>query len=106
MAWISRSLREIVDWSAISRAARGVGTAEPVMAVRAAREAVKVEKARDLVRLAGDVGRVQARAGTQAALDGLKIAEGPRDMSRIARLAATKGGKTRAILRQPEMQRP
>jgi hypothetical protein len=99
MAWIGRSLREIVDWGAISRAARGVGTAEPVMAVRAAREAVKVEKARDLVRLAGDVGRVQARAGTQAALDGLKIAEGPRDMSRIARLAATKGGKTRAILK-------
>ena len=48
---------------------------------------------------AGDVGRVQARAGTQAALDGLKLAEGPRDMSRIARLAATKGGKTRAILK-------
>jgi hypothetical protein len=45
------------------------------------------------------VGRVQTRAGTQAALDGLKLAEGPRDMSRVARLAATKGGKTRAILK-------
>jgi hypothetical protein len=42
---------------------------------------------------------VQAKAGTQAALDGLRIAEGPHDMSRIARLAATKGGKTRAILK-------
>ena len=39
------------------------------------------------------------KAGTQAALDGLKLAEGPRDMSRIARLAAAKGGKTRAILK-------
>jgi hypothetical protein len=67
--------------------------------VRAAREAVKVEKARDLVRLVGDVGRVQTRAGTQAALDGLKLAEGPRDMSRVARLAAAKGGKTRAVLK-------
>ncbi len=98
-AWIGRSLREIVDWSALSRAARGASIAEPAVAVRAAREAVKVEKAHDLVRLVGDVGRVQARAGTQAALDGLKLAHGPRDMSRIARLAATKGGKTRAILK-------
>jgi hypothetical protein len=54
---------------------------------------------RDLVDLARDVGRVQARAGTQAALDGLKLAEGPRDMSRIARLAASKGSRTRAILK-------
>jgi hypothetical protein len=45
------------------------------------------------------VGRVQSRAGTQAALDGMKLAQGPRDMSKIARLAATKGGKTRAILK-------
>ena len=67
--------------------------------MRAAREAVKVDKAQGLVRLVGDVGRVQAKAGTQAALDGLKLAEGPRDMARIARLAAAKGGKTRAILK-------
>jgi len=60
---------------------------------------VKVEKAQDLARLVGDVGRVQAKAGTQAALDGLRIAEGPRDMSRISRLAASKGNKTRAILK-------
>jgi hypothetical protein len=51
------------------------------------------------VRLVGDVGRVQTRAGTQAALDGLKLAEGPRDMSRVARLAAAKGSKTRAVLK-------
>ena len=47
----------------------------------------------------GDVGRVQRKAGTRAALDGLKIAEGPRDVSRIARLAESKGTQTRAILR-------
>jgi len=98
-AWIGRSLREIIDWGALARAARGASITEPAVAVRASRDAVKVEKAQDLVALAGDVGRVQARAGTQTALDGLKLAEGPRDMSRIARLAATKGGKTRAILK-------
>src|SRR5258706_15950272 len=63
------------------------------------REAVRVENATSLARLVGDVGRVQASVGTRAALDGLKLAEGPRDVSKIARLAAAKGGKTRAILK-------
>jgi hypothetical protein len=98
-SWINHSVREVVDWSALQRAARGVSITEPALAVRTAREAVKVEKAQGLVRLVGDVGRVQAKAGTQAALDGLRLAQGPRDMSRIARLAAAKGGKTRAILK-------
>src|ERR1700704_4317971 len=97
--WISPSVREVIDWTSLRSALRSASITQPAAAVRAAREAVKVEKARDLVRLVGDVGRVQTRAGTQAALDGLKLAEGPRDMSRIARLAATKGGKTRAILK-------
>jgi hypothetical protein len=60
---------------------------------------VKFEKADGLVRLVSDVGTVQAKAGTQAALDGLKLANGPREMGRIAKLAEKKGGKTRAILR-------
>jgi hypothetical protein len=98
-AWISRSVREVVDWTSLRSAIKGASMTQPAAAVRAAREAVKVEKARDLVRLVGDVGRVQSRAGTQAALDGMKLAQGPRDMSKIARLAAAKGGKTRAILK-------
>src|SRR5262245_37597437 len=98
-AWLSRSLRETIDWPALRRAIGSTNVTEPAVAIRAAREAVKVEKAQDLMRLAGDVGRVQSKAGTRAALDGLKLAEGPRDMSRIARLAASKGGKTRAILK-------
>src|SRR5262249_40432049 len=77
----------------------GASITKPAAAMRGAREAVKVEKAQELVRLVGNVGRVQASAGTRAALDGLRLAEGSRDMSRIARLAATKGGKTRAILK-------
>ena len=98
-AWISRSLREVVDWPMLNRAVKDASIVQPAAAVRAVREAVKVEKAQGLVRLVGDVGRVQARAGTQAALDGLKLAQGPRDMSKVARLAAAKGGKTRAILK-------
>jgi hypothetical protein len=97
--WVGRSLREVLDWGAFGRAIGGASVTGPIVAVRAAREAVKVEKTADLFRLAGDVGRVQAKAGTQAALDGLKIAEGPRDMSRIAQLAEKYGGKTRAVLK-------
>jgi len=97
--WLARSLRELVDVTALQRALRQVSITGPTLAVRAAREAVKVEKAEGLVRLVGDVGRVQAKAGSRAALDALKLAEGPRDMEKIARLAAAKGGKTRAILK-------
>ena len=97
--WLTRTLREIVDWGALRRAATNVSLTEPATAVRAARQAVKVEKTQDLVRMVGDVGRVQTRAGTQAALDGLKLAQGPRDIARVARLADAKGNKTRAILK-------
>ena len=39
------------------------------------------------------------RLGTRGALDTLKIAEGPKDVARAARLAEAQGGKTRAILK-------
>jgi len=81
------------------KAARRMGRINPVLAVRVAREAVKVEKAGGLVELVGDVGRVETKAGAQAALDTLKVAEGPEDVSRLARLAAAKGTKTRAIVK-------
>jgi hypothetical protein len=51
------------------------------------------------VRLAKDVGRITEKAGTRGALDTLKIAEGPKDVTRAARLAAAKGGQTRAIIK-------
>ncbi len=97
--WIGRSLREVVDWSALKRAIAGASLAEPVLAVRAAREAVKVERAGGLVHLVRDVGRVQTKAGTQAALDGLKLADNPAEMGRVAQLAEKKGSKTRAIIK-------
>jgi hypothetical protein len=96
--WIGRSLREIVDWNSLRRAG-SVSLTDPAMAVRAAREAVKFDKADGLVDLAKNVGRVQTKAGTQAALDGLKVSRGPRDMARLAVLADAKGGKTRAIVK-------
>ena len=94
-----RMLRGVVDWAALKRAITGVSVTEPQVAVRAARDAVKVERAGRLVDLARDVGTIEAKAGTQAALDSLKVAETPREMSRVAKLAEKEGGKTRAILK-------
>ena len=72
---------------------------QPALAVRTVREAVKVERAGGLMHLARDIGRVQEKAGARAALDGLKIAEKPGDMARLARLAEKEGSRTRAILK-------
>jgi hypothetical protein len=98
-AWIGRALRGVVDTSVLGRALATASITEPAVAVRAVREAVKVEKVEELARVVGDVGRVEAKAGTQAALDSVKLAEGPADMSRFARLAEAEGGKTRAIIK-------
>lgn len=97
--WISSSLRHAVDGSALRRSLAGASITEPALAVRATREAVKVGKADDLLRLARDVGHVQVKAGTNAALDGLKVAQSPREMARVAKLAEKNGSKTRAILK-------
>jgi len=97
--WFMRSLRDAIDWSKLGSTMKVASLTEPAVAVRAARDAVKVEKTQSLMRAIGNVGRVRSKAGTQAALDALKIAEGPRDLSRMARLAEAKGTRTRAILR-------
>lgn len=98
-SYIWRSLRRVVDWGQMKKAFAGVSVTEPQLAIRAAREAVKIERAGGLVDLARSVGRVQSKAGTQAALESLKIAESPRDMARIAKLAEKQGSRTRAILK-------
>jgi hypothetical protein len=77
----------------------GVDGSESAVAVRAARETVKVERSGGLMRFIGDVSRIESNAGTQAALDGLKLARSPEEMSRVAKLAEKEGSKTRAILK-------
>jgi hypothetical protein len=96
---VTRTLRSVVDVAALRGALGNASLANPAMATRAAREAVKIGKADDLFRLTRDVGSVQAKAGTRAALDGLKMSDSPREMARVAKLAEKEGGKTRAILK-------
>ena len=98
-AWAGRSAREVVDTPMLQHAVAGGSLLRPTQTVSAISAAFRAEKAGALVRLAKDVGRVGERAGVRAAQDTLKIADGPKDVARAARLAAAKGGKTRAILK-------
>src|SRR4029077_2541887 len=68
------------------KAARRTGRLNPTLAVRAAREAVKVEGAGGVVPLAKNPGRIEAEPGGRAAVDRLVVAREPQDVSRMARL--------------------
>jgi hypothetical protein len=97
--WAGRSAREVVDTPVLQRAVASGSVMRPGETASAIRAAFRAEKAGGLVRLAKDVGRVTEKAGTRGALDTLKIAEGPKDVARAARLAEAKGGQTRAIIK-------
>jgi hypothetical protein len=97
--WAGRSARDVVDTPVLEEAVASSSVLHPSDSVSAISAAFRAEKAGALVRLAKDVGRITEKAGTRGALDTLKIAEGPKDVSRAARLAEAEGGKTRAILK-------
>jgi hypothetical protein len=97
--WAGRSAREVVDTPMLQHAVASGSVMHPGQTVSAIRAAFHAEKAGALVRLAKDVGRVSEKAGARGALDTLRIAEGPQDVARAARLAESKGGQTRAILK-------
>jgi hypothetical protein len=97
--WAGRSAREIVDAPMLQKAVASGSVMRPGQTMSAIRAAFRAEKAGGLVRLAKDVGRVSEKAGIRAAQDTLKIAQHPKDVARAARLAESKGGQTRAILK-------
>jgi hypothetical protein len=97
--WAGRSARQIVDAPMLQNAVASGSVLRPGQTVSAIKAAFRAEKAGALVRLAKDVGRVSEKAGMRGALDTLRIAEGPKDVARAARLAESKGGQTRAILK-------
>lgn len=98
-AWAGRSARDVVDAPMLQQAVASGSVLRPGETVTAIKAAFRAEKAGALVRLAKDVGRITEKVGTRGALDSLKIAEGPKDVARAARLAEAQGGKTRAVLK-------
>jgi hypothetical protein len=97
--WGTRSAREMVDAPALRHAVGAVSVARPANSVVMLKTAFKAEKAGALVRLGKDVGRITGKAGGRGAMDVLKVAQGPKDVARAARLAEANGGATRAILK-------
>ena len=97
--WTGRSLRDVVDTPAVEEAVVSSSVLRPAGRVSAIGAAFRAEKAGALVRLGKDVTRIAENAGARGALDTLKLAEGPKDVARAARLAEVKGGKTRAIVK-------
>lgn len=98
-AWASRSAREVVDTPMLQNAVSKGSVFHPGETVSAIKAAFRVEKAGALVRLGKDVTRVAEKTGTRGAMDTLRIAEGPKDVARAARLAEAQGSKTRAIMK-------
>ena len=97
--WAGRSVRDLVDTPMLENAVESASIMRPRQTVSAVEAAFRPGQAAALVRLGKDVGRVGEKAGVRGALDTLKIAEGPEDVARAARLAESKGGQTRAILK-------
>ncbi len=98
-AAVFRPLYRVFDRPALQTALGSQALWHPGAVMRAARESVKVERAQALFDVLSDVGRIQAKAGTRTALEGLRIGEGPKDMARLTALASSKGSKTRAVLK-------
>lgn len=97
--WAGRSARDMVDAPVLQNAVASGSVMRPGQTMTAIRAAFHAEKAGSLVRLAKDVGRISEKAGMRGALDTLRIAEGPKDVARAARLAESRGTQTRAILK-------
>lgn len=97
--WAGRSARDLVDAPALQRALAAGSLSRPGQLVPAVKAAFRADKAGAFVRLAKDVGRIGKRTGTRGTFDAMKLAEGPKDIARTARLAEAKGGQTRAILK-------
>ena len=98
-AWAGRSAATLIDKPMLENAVAEASLTRPSQTVRAIKAAVKLDQAGEMVSVVKDVGRVGEKAGARAALDVLKVAEGPEDIARAARLAAAKGGQTRAIIK-------
>lgn len=92
---LTRMVRESVDLAAVRRLATHPGAVDAA----AVKGVVRTNRIAALARTLDDVAVVQAKAGTRAALEGLRVADNGRDLSRVARLAEAKGGQTLAILK-------
>ncbi|MBB6307677.1 hypothetical protein [Xanthobacter tagetidis] len=90
-----RAVRQSVDFVALRRLLKAPGAVDGP----ALKGVVRSDRLASLTRMLDDVAVVQSKAGTRAALEGLRIADNGNDLRRVARLADAKGPQTLAILK-------
>jgi hypothetical protein len=94
--WMGRSARGALDGAPAEKVGLVAASGGSAPAIKAA---FRAEKAGALFRAAKDIGRINSSAGTRAAMEAMKLADGPKELARIARLAEAKGSRTRAVLK-------
>lgn len=92
---LTRALRESLDLAALRRLAQHPASLDGA----ALKGVVRSERLGALTAMLDDVARIQAKAGTRAALEGLRVADSGEDLARLARLSEAKGGQTLAIVK-------
>jgi hypothetical protein len=101
--WAKRAIRGAVDTEKLEVALSKVSITAPAESATivsdAVKEAINLGRLEGIAAMVGDVGRIQAKGGTRAALEGLRLSESPREVARVARLAEKEGTKTSAILK-------
>lgn len=101
--WARRSIHGAIDTEKLEVALAKVSLTAPAesatIVTDAVKQAVNLERLGEVATVMGDVGRIQARGGTRAALEGLRLSESPQEVARVAKLAGKEGTKTSAILR-------
>ena len=101
--WVKRIVRGAVDTEKLEIALSKVTITAPAESATivgdAVKQAVNLERLEGVTAMMGDVGRIQAKGGTRAALEGLRLSESPQEVGRVARLAEKEGTKTSAILK-------
>jgi hypothetical protein len=101
--WAKRIVRGAIDTEKLEIAMSKVSITAPAESATivsdAVKEAVDLERLEGITAMMGDVGRIQAKGGTRAALEGLRLSESPQEVARVARLAEKEGTKTSAILK-------
>jgi hypothetical protein len=97
-SWLGRSVRDAADSQPLTQSlspafAAGGGSAA------AFKTAFRAEKTGALFRALKDAGRIQSAAGTRAAMEAVRLAETPKELAKVARLAEAKGLRTRGVLK-------
>jgi len=92
---LTHAVKEAVDFAALARMAKAPAAVDKA----ALKSVVRPDRLAGLTRMLDDVALVQSKAGTRAALEGLRVADNAGDLKRLARLSEAKGGQTLAILK-------